>query len=233
MRHLFSSAVVAVVLALSGCGYDEGEYVATPDTSCGPHNCSNGCCLGNTCQPGTVDMMCGKGGSACVTCQTGERCSPDKQPVCEPKLAPTSSWAVHPFTATIKPQDPADGLNWDADDSPPDVVVVLTCPTDGDPIERHTSEVSSLTPSWTDGECTSTAGALLKSPVIVKVIDVDFAVDDPIAYFQYTLKEADFEAGSVSLIMPGDVGTLTLRLVPRQQGVTAAHVSWSDAARRE
>lgn len=200
---------------MSGCGYDDGEFPVTPDTSCGPHNCT-GCCLGNTCQPGTFDTMCGKGGNACVTCQAEERCSPDKSSSCAPKLDQNSSWKVQPSTASIKPQDPADGLSWDADDSPPDVVVEMTCPTDAGPFTDRTSEVSSLTPSWTDGGCTSTASVLLNSPVTVYVLDIDFAFDDPIASFQYTLKAADFEAGGVTLLMPGDVGTLTLSLQPRQ-----------------
>jgi hypothetical protein len=160
--------------------------------------------------------MCGKGGNACVACQSNERCSPSKDPICAPKLPPGSLWKVQPLDATIKPEDPSDGLDWDADDSPPDVVVEMTCPTNTTTVSTRTSEVSSLTPSWTDGGCRSTAAELLKSPVVIKVLDVDFSFDDQISYFQYTLTEADFEAGKVTLIMYGYTGTLTLGLQPQQ-----------------
>jgi hypothetical protein len=94
-------------------------------------------------------------------------------------------------------------------------VVEMTCPTDGNPNNARTSEVSSLTPSWTDGRCPSTAKALLGGPITVYVMDIDFAVDDPISSFQYTFTAANFEAGGVVLAMPGNVGTLTLKLEPR------------------
>jgi hypothetical protein len=44
--------------------------------SCGPENCSFGCCLGNVCTPGSLTNACGFGGQACVNCQQfGETCA--------------------------------------------------------------------------------------------------------------------------------------------------------------
>lgn len=49
--------------AVSGGG---GQCQGT--ANCGPLNCGGGCCLGTSCEIGTGDTACGKGGFACQNC---------------------------------------------------------------------------------------------------------------------------------------------------------------------
>jgi hypothetical protein len=42
--------------------------------ACAPRNCPNGCCKGDKCQAGITRDACGKGGNACVTCASTQKC---------------------------------------------------------------------------------------------------------------------------------------------------------------
>ena len=44
-------------------------------STCGPATCG-GCCIGNTCNPGTIGEVCGSGGSDCKICEPGSTCRP-------------------------------------------------------------------------------------------------------------------------------------------------------------
>jgi hypothetical protein len=58
-----------------------GQCVNIPP-KCGPFNCANGCCHGNTCVPGSSDNQCGNGGALCQDCtQNGDVC---QKPHCVP-----------------------------------------------------------------------------------------------------------------------------------------------------
>jgi hypothetical protein len=101
---------------------------------CGPSTCS-GCCFNGTCETGTADSACGKGGVTCQSC---------RQPgVCKATQAcgvdPNSMWLVQPVSAQITPT--SNGAAWDAlGGSAPDVFVNLAC----------SSTAQSHTPTVTD-----------------------------------------------------------------------------------
>jgi hypothetical protein len=191
-----------------GCGDGSQQHVAPLET-CSPENCA-GCCSGNQCVGGSTTDACGNGGSNCSACIGLTSCTPDEQD-CD--LAPEASVTVQPTEASIVPQDPRDNLDWDVDGSAPDVVVELRCPTAGSDqlLVTRTPEVSSFTPQWTSGGCTTQIGALLGRELQIKFIDVDSLFDDEIISANYTLKAEEIKAGSVSLSIPGYVNTVTLK----------------------
>ncbi|QSQ26846.1 hypothetical protein JY651_18860 [Pyxidicoccus parkwayensis] len=120
---------------------------------------------------------------------------------------------MQPTEASIVPQDPRDNSAWDIDGSEPDVVVELRCPVEGSDqqLVTRTPEVSSYTPRWTTGGCTTTVGALLGQEIQIKFIDVDVAFDDEIISVRYALKEEELRAGGVSLAIPGYVNSVSLK----------------------
>jgi hypothetical protein len=193
----------------AACGPESGDpFTEQPAPPCA-QNCA-GCCIGEDCRPGDQLTACGNAGTACAVCTGTDSCDLTSNPrTCT--LDPSARWRVQPSAATIAQQTTA-GFDWDVDGSVPDVVVYGTCPSDGDPIPFRTVEVSSFTPQWTEGGCRTTADALLKNPILINVIDVDFASDDDIAIGSYTLTKSDFGNGGVTLQFPNQVGTLTFRL---------------------
>jgi len=142
-------------------------------------------------------------------------CSPDTQ-TCSVDLA--AYITVQPTQASIVPTDPSDNRGWDIDDSPPDVVVELRCPFPGSdkPLITRTPEISSLTPQWSTGGCTTLAATLVNNPLEIKFIDIDALVDDDINGGTYTIKKEDLEKGSVNLSIPGYVNSFTLQLTRYQ-----------------
>jgi hypothetical protein len=51
----------------SPCG--AGQECVNGQCRCTPGSCPNGCCVGNTCEPGNEDSKCGTGGQACQQCR--------------------------------------------------------------------------------------------------------------------------------------------------------------------
>ena len=49
------------------CG--AGQECVNGECRCTPGSCPNGCCVGNTCEPGNEDSKCGRGGVACQDCR--------------------------------------------------------------------------------------------------------------------------------------------------------------------
>jgi hypothetical protein len=84
------------ILGAPGSGTDAGAFSdgGSPPFDedsgpCGPSNCSNGCCLGNYCQPlpdlDYANLYCGGNGFPCLDCAGSLGCSnePDGGPACE------------------------------------------------------------------------------------------------------------------------------------------------------
>jgi hypothetical protein len=209
---LLLSALGVLALA-SGCGPLDDDIVDIPSFLCGPQNCS-GCCLDNVCYSGSLETTCGVGGATCKVCKADERCAPHQDGACVSTLSPVYRWSVRAESAEIAAVVPRSGLGWDADGSPPDVVVELLCPTDGEYIRATTPEVSSFTPSWTHDGCVTTASALLERPMHISMIDVDFLFNDEIGSISHLLTQEELKAGRVTVRMPQDAASLTLRLTP-------------------
>ncbi|HZH75373.1 MAG TPA: hypothetical protein VEY88_05025 [Archangium sp.] len=130
---------------------------------------------------------------------------------------PASFWFVQPVSAVIPSTDPSDGLDWDFG-SPPDVVVKMECPVDGDepPFPVETSEDSSLTPKWTAEGCRVALSALMGKPTLIKMMDMDLSDHDEISSWNYQFTEEDIKDGAVTLFMPNQSGSLTIKIVPVQ-----------------
>lgn len=159
MRSHFFTSLGLISCLVMACGPDvDDPFVEEPAVPC-MQSCA-GCCMRETCHPGDQVNACGSGGTACTACAGTDTCDGSLNPrACTLDL--NASWRVRPSSATIAPQTSA-GFDWDADGSPPDVVVSVTCPSAGEPIFFETPEVSSLNPQWTEGGCITTADALLK-----------------------------------------------------------------------
>lgn len=215
-KNLLLLGVVAMLMgADGGCGDPEPTPVLPPvSTACTPETCA-GCCQNGQCVTSNSAGACGSNGVLCAQCTGNTTCSPDAQ-ACAADL--TAYITVQPTQASIVPEDPRDNLGWDADGSTPDVVVELRCPIPGSdqPLITRTPEVSSLTPEWTSGGCTTLADTLVNQPLQIKFIDVDALVDDEINSGAYTIKKEDLERGSVELMIPGYVNSFTLRLTRYQ-----------------
>jgi hypothetical protein len=191
-----------------GCG--GGGQIGEPLLGCSAETCPGGCCYENSCFPGNAANACGGKGTRCQACLGIKTCDTSK--ACEQDRA--SFWTVQPIKASIPPEDPRDGLSWDADGSSPDVIVELRCPTQqtDKPLVTRTPEVSSLNPEWREGGCTTLADALLNAPLQIVVIDVDSFFDDNIAAMAHSLTEEEFESGRVVLSLPGYLNSLELQL---------------------
>ena len=196
-----------------GTGYEQPGVVPRTERKCTPQTCENGCCRGDVCYTAQTREVCGSFGADCATCQGLQSCLPDPEPlkgqVC--RVDSSSQWSIRPALALIPFLDPSDGAAWDADDSEPDVVVELSCPANSAPVIARTSEISSYMPAWIDGSCSASLEELLKSPVGIKVLDVDAFFDDQIFSGSYVFKEADFSNGFVEIPIAAD-GTSKLRL---------------------
>ncbi|MBZ4409144.1 hypothetical protein K8640_13025 [Myxococcus sp. XM-1-1-1] len=122
--------------------------------------------------------------------------------------------AIQPSQATISAQDPNDNLDWDVDGSAPDVVVELRCPTSvaGEPLVTRTPEISSWTPQWSTGGCSTSAEVLLAQPIEFKVLDIDTLLDDEIGTIKHQLTQDELKAGTVSLSLPPAITSLTVTL---------------------
>ncbi|OGR13009.1 MAG: hypothetical protein A2341_28120 [Deltaproteobacteria bacterium RIFOXYB12_FULL_58_9] len=190
-----------LALSIGACATESGD-----DDDCTAANCA-GCCLDGTCQPGDTASACGKSAIECAQCGNDQICRVDQ--TCG--VDPDSNWKVQPVAGTIAADN--DGVEWDVDNSAPDVVVNLNCPPLGGTWDSQTPEVQSYDPTWTTGGCIATASDLLSAGLEIQMFDVDVVVDDPIAdMFTYVVTEDDLTNGSVTLIPDGNVGWLTLDL---------------------
>jgi hypothetical protein len=194
---------------MTACGPEADDpFVEQPAPPCS-QSC-NGCCIGETCQPGNLASACGSSGVACTACAGTDTCDASSNPrTCALDLS--AIWRAQPSSATIAPKT-LNGFDWDADGSPPDVVVSGTCPSAGEPIPFETPEVESLTPQWTAGGCLTTADALLKNDIQLNVVDVDVLADDTIATGTYRFTKNDLGRGTITLQLPNQLGTLTFQL---------------------
>ena len=189
----------------SAGGSSAGGSAGGGSAACSASTCANGCCLNGTCQPGTQPLACGTGGVACETCMTNQACTTRQ---CG--LDPQSMWRVRATTARIAAKK-LNGDNWDGFGGDPDGTVDLYCPATSSSVTDSSSEVTnSFTPTWTEGECTMTAAALLSSGFAFAVVDADGlfgGANDQIApKTTVTVTEATLMAGTV---MRGPVSALT------------------------
>jgi len=125
-------------------------------------------------------------------------------------LDPQSRWRVHASTARIAATK-LGGAGWDSLGGDPDGYVDLYCPATNSGITDSSSPVTnSFTPSWTDGQCTMTAAALLSTGFAFAVLDSDGLLggaDDLIApKTTVTVTGATLMAGTVTR---GPVSALT------------------------
>ena len=206
--------VLPLMGADGGCGMGtdyEPPGAVTPGSKCSPQTCQSGCCLGDMCYSGASADACGSVGTQCSTCQSLQTCR--EQDPMRGRECLADQWLIQPEVAWIPFLDPSDGSAWDADESDPDVVVELSCPRGGSTITVRTSEVSSHNPKWSDGPCVAKAEELLKSPMSIRVIDVDAFFDDPIFSGSYAFKASDIGNGWVEIAIAVDGGSkLRLRL---------------------
>lgn len=189
----------------SAGGSSAGGSAGGGSAGCSASTCATGCCLNGTCQPGTQPLACGTGGVACETCMTNQACTTQQ---CG--LDPQSMWRVRATSARIAARK-LNGDNWDGFGGDPDGTVDLYCPSTSSSVTDSSSEVTnSFTPTWTDGECTLTAAALLSSGFAFAVFDADGlfgGANDQIApKTTVPVTEATLMAGTV---MRGPVSALT------------------------
>ncbi|HVZ72168.1 MAG TPA: hypothetical protein VHJ20_07320 [Polyangia bacterium] len=85
-----------------------GTTTPPPPPTCGPSNCSDGCCQDNKCNRARNESACGLNGVACKTCGSCELCSAGS---CQ--IDPSSNWTVVAYSASV-PMSPPGGGNWDA-----------------------------------------------------------------------------------------------------------------------
>jgi len=210
---LICSLMLPLMGADGGCG--EGTdptqpgVVTPPEPKCSPRTCE-GCCSGDVCHALQTNAACGSFGAQCAVCQGLNSCQFEAQSNdwnCRP-----AKYSIQPMMASIPLLDPNDGADWDADSSAPDVVVELSCPKDGSTVFVSTSEVSSYTPTWTNGACEATAEELMKSPMSINVIDVDAFFDDEIFSGTRLFKAVDFEQPAVEIPISTTDATSVLRL---------------------
>lgn len=189
----------------SAGGSSAGGSAGGGSAGCSASTCATGCCLNGTCQPGTQPLACGTGGVACETCMTNQACTTQQ---CG--LDPQSMWRVRATSARIAARK-LNGDNWDGFGGDPDGTVDLYCPATSSSVTDSSSEVTnSFTPTWTDGECTMTAAALLSSGFAFAVFDADGlfggANDQVAPKTTVPVTEATLMAGTV---MRGPVSALT------------------------
>lgn len=182
--------------------------------ACNADTCSNGCCIAGSCYRTNSDYACGSLGGQCSRCQVPQTCQrEDVFRGWECLLEANAQWTLQPKEAKIPPTKP-NGDHWDTDKSPPEVILTLDCPKDGKVTQVKTKEVSSFTPTFTQGNCTTTAAELLKAAIHIKMVDMDFlGFTDDILVTDHTLTEEDLRKGtSLVPITPDGTYHLTLQL---------------------
>lgn len=72
-------------IAAGGGSATGGGAAGGGATTCGPSNCT-GCCSNNVCQAGTLASACGRAGSSCISCPSGDSCTNGAcfAPTCSP-----------------------------------------------------------------------------------------------------------------------------------------------------
>lgn len=76
--------------------------------SCGPSNCTNGCCAAGSCITATTAQQCGARGSVCTVCGGCQACGPGG--ACA--IDPASNWMVRCASAALTTAPPT-GATWD------------------------------------------------------------------------------------------------------------------------
>lgn len=179
----------------------------TSASSCSSKNCA-GCCQSGVCQPGNTNFSCGFAGTICDICIGTDTCGTFG---CE--LNGEAKWLISATNATISANN--NGSSWDADGSPPDVFVKLTCPPSSSPTSSASSAQESYSPHWSSGGCVAKAKDLLAQPFFWQVIDKDAAFDDPITgTFQSQLSKTDLEYGAISFGANDGVKAISFTITP-------------------
>lgn len=191
--------------SVSGGGSAGGGSSGGGTAGCTPTSCPSGCCLNGTCQPGTQPLACGTNGDACLTCMMNESCT---NQACG--IDPQSMWRVRPTSARVAATK-IGGSSWDSFGGDPDPFVNVYCPATSSSVTASTSTVdNSYTPTWTSGECTMTAAALMSAGFAFSVYDSDGVLggaDDLIApKTTVVLTSATLMAGTVTR---GPISALT------------------------
>ena len=86
-----------------------------------------------------------------------------------------ASYTVTPVSAEVAASN--NGSAWDLDNSPPDVMMTLSC-AGGQ--STNTSTVESYQPAWGSGGCAATGRALRDSGIVWRLDDVDVTTNDTI-----------------------------------------------------
>lgn len=190
----------------SGGGFGAGGGAGGgAGSTCGAQNCT-GCCFNGACQTGSAATGCGKAGATCSACNSNQVCRVDQ--TCG--VDPESTWVVQPTSAQITSNN--NGSAWDGDGSAPDPQVFMTC---GDMTAATSTPEASDTyrPTWTTGGCSAKAKDLLRAGWSFRVYDIDAVVDDTItSSLVVTITEANFSAGSFTLLPSGGLQSMSVAL---------------------
>jgi hypothetical protein len=210
-----------------GGGTASGPDAADGDepSGCGPWNC-DGCCDGDTCQPGDDDDACGAGGAACQACGRWGECGDAS--ICE--LAAASRWSVIASAGTLSATNHGGG-GWDGDGDLPDVYLraTLADPASGQVRSERTDAHETLTPSWDQTLFSDVTAAALEG-MQLEIYDEDGNADDSAGICTAAVRLEDAAAGMLEVSCPRSLASGTsdaparagwsvlLRLEPRSDG---------------
>ncbi len=192
------------VCSTNGTGGGSGGGGGTQ--TCSSANCT-GCCFNNACQSGNT-------AAACPTnqiCKTDQTCGVD----------PDATFKVVPVSAVIKSKRPADNAGWDSetDNSPPDTVVWLACPSTSSTYTLTTPKAAdTFTPMWSAGSltgCAMKARDLLNMNIgfAVAADDYDITTNDHIlGATRFYLLEEHFVMGTAVVQNLGGFDSLTFSI---------------------
>lgn len=134
---------------------------------------------------------------------------------------PNSTWTVAASSAQINADE--GGSPWDIDNSAPDIVVRLKCPSSGGgSTTAETPEVQSYTPSWSGGGCMGKAIDLVEDGVELEVVDIDdvsITGDDEVTSTRFYILENDLLSGSKTLTTSQYLTSMSVKLTKQGGGM--------------
>lgn len=158
------------------------------DQSC-QVTCTNGCCIGSKCEPGTAAAACGEGGEACIRCGTGRTCNATSR---ECGLDPTSTWDFVVLTATI-PAVNKSGSAWEFFGDPPDPYLKAFS-VQGTTSEAQTATLNdTLTPSFNAATLKGIRASQYIANLSFELWDSDVDFDDFIGGCALGIVAGDFD----------------------------------------
>ena len=214
--------------AIWGLKQQTNAWGGAPGPTCGPANCPNGCCNGNTCVTNRTNTNCGAAGAICAPCAACFQCS--NAGACA--VIPTSLWTINCVSATIALTKPS-GLLWDG------VTIGTPGSTAPDPfctftlngVDQATTaiEMDTFAPMW-DESITPTAGNVRITPNFLVAQQGNWSVfvgDDDggngangrsenVCEVFPTLTAASFTAGTVRFTNVQSCTNLTIQLACAQ-----------------